>query len=132
MIRVARPGQLQNEGIPGRMPVTSCQPSIFNLLQGGIPTMSIKFLSNTVIKLLSKNSKFDCNPFSIIYKKDLSWQAKGVYLSLLQLSNLSNFEENITPDRLSKLSKFPVSILDPIAELLTKKYIVIIDEVDNG
>jgi len=91
--------------------------------------MSIKFLSNTVIKLLSKNSKFDCNPFSIIYKKDLSWQAKGVYLSLLQLSN---FEKNIPPDRLSKLSNFPVSILDPIAELLTKKYIVIIEEIDNG
>jgi len=25
-----------------------------------------------------------------------------------------------------------VSILDPIAELLTKKYIVIIEEIDNG
>ena len=81
------------------------------------------------IKLLSKSPKFNCRPFSIIYKKDLSWQAKGVYLSFIQLSN---FEENITPDRLSKLSNFPESILDPIAELAKKEYITFIEEIDNG
>ena len=43
MIRVARLDRLQNEGIPGRMPVTSCQPSIFNLLQGGIPMNSKEY-----------------------------------------------------------------------------------------
>ena len=83
------------------------------------------------IKLLSKSPKFNCNPFSIIYKKDLSWKAKGVYLSLIQLNN---FEENITLDRLSKLSNSPESILDPITELANKEYITLVGGrgIDNG
>ena len=52
MIRVARLDRLQNEGIPGRMPLTSCQPSIFNLLTGGSNQMFIDGIVFVERKLL--------------------------------------------------------------------------------
>ena len=83
MIRVARPGQLQNEGIPGRMPLTSCQPSIFNLLQGGIPTMSISYdiqdepivIHKSIIdKFLKKDKPGDLIALYLFYYYTAKWQ----------------------------------------------------------
>ena len=83
MIRVARPDQLQNEGILGRMPVTSCQPSIFNLLQGGIPDMSVSYniedepivIHKSIIdKFLKKDKPGDLIALYLFYYYTAKWQ----------------------------------------------------------